>query len=660
MNMNSNNNQFLPGPGYDQYKVPIELFQQNRSKLANRLASSAIANTNPSSSSVVKKKSKKIVVLKGGISHSRYDTDFEPIFRQESYFWWLTGVKEPDCSIVISITIGGGSTGTGSTGTGTVGPTVRTVLFVPKLPAEYATIMGKIRSLEEWKNMYGVDDVLYSNEMDGYCGNYVYDDDHDSSSCQILLLKGPNTDSKSMYDEKTIGVGEVFPERTLSIFNMNNIDIDTTTLFPILADCRTIKSTLELQLMEHVTQITSFAHAYVMRNMNTTSQSNNNRIMYEYQCESLFKHYTYYNYGSRLTAYTSICGCGPNSAILHYGHTGEPNSRKIINEHDHCLFDMGAEYQCYASDITCSFPANGIFTPKYEAIYESVLNAQRAVYKLMAPGVSYVECHIAAELEIVKGLYKIGIVTIPDDEFDDDTTTIDTYIYINKKLEILVRDHRLGAVFMPHGLGHLIGIDAHDVGGYLHEYNDDTTRSNTTTTTTNNNNQQPLTPPRIEEPGLKSLRTARILQPNMVVTVEPGCYFIDHLLDEAFQPTNVLSKYLNKELINSEYRGYGGVRLEDVVTIISTKEKNKNNDSNINSEVNTSSSLLSSSNNKDYKKNNNDYYIHNFTLCPRTVKEIEYVMAGGKWPPMKDDAPELFRLKLTDANVSPLPSPPSI
>jgi len=395
--------------------------------------------------------------------------------------------------------------------------------------------------------------------------------------------------------------------------------------------------------------------------------------LYEYQCESLFKHYTYYNYGSRFTAYTSICGCGPNSAILHYGHTGEPNSRKIIHATDHCLFDMGAEYQCYASDITCSFPANGTFTPKYKAIYESVLNAQRAVYDLMAPGVSYVECHIAAELEIVKGLYNIGIVQIPASELDAfglntpgmlDKVRRD----INTKLETLVRDHRLGAVFMPHGLGHLIGIDTHDVGGYLQDYIDSATK-------------QPVTPPRIDKPGLKSLRTARILQPNMVVTVEPGCYFIDHLLDEAFQSTNVLSNYLNQELINAEYRGYGGVRLEDVVTLISTKKEqnnakdddydkdngNKNGNGNkkqkISSSVSSSTSSSSSSCSKNKNKNENEnkeYYLHNFTLCPRTVNEVEYVMSGGKWPPRKDEAPELCRLKLTDTTISPLPAPPSI
>jgi Xaa-Pro dipeptidase len=115
-------------------------------------------------------------------------------------------------------------------------------------------------------------------------------------------------------------------------------------------------------------------------------------------------------------------------------------------------------------------------------------------------------------------------------------------------------------------------------------------------------------PPRSSEPGLRSLRTSRIAEANMTLTVEPGCYFIDHLLDEALKGS--LGSYLDASLVE-EYRGFGGVRLEDVVVV-------------------TKSGMV------------------NYTLCPRTVDEIEYCMAGGKWPPLKDGAPELCRERLTD------------
>jgi Xaa-Pro dipeptidase len=107
---------------------------------------------------------------------------------------------------------------------------------------------------------------------------------------------------------------------------------------------------------------------------------------------------------------------------------------------------------------------------------------------------------------------------------------------------------------------------------------------------------------------------ARTLLDGMTLTVEPGCYFIDHLLDWALSKDSDLRTYLNDQVLNS-YRGFGGVRLEDVVLI--TKDG-----------------------------------FENLTICPRTVEEVEAVMNGAKWPPISDSDPSLGRLRLTNATVS--------
>lgn len=112
--------------------------------------------------------------------------------------------------------------------------------------------------------------------------------------------------------------------------------------------------------------------------------------MYEYQMESLFRHISYYTGGCRHIAYTCICGSGPNGAILHYGHAGAPNDKRI-NDGDMCLFDMGPEYNCYASDVTCSFPSNGKFTDKQKVIYNAVWDARNAVFEHAKPGVRWTE-----------------------------------------------------------------------------------------------------------------------------------------------------------------------------------------------------------------------------------------------------------------------------
>jgi Xaa-Pro dipeptidase len=145
---------------------------------------------------------------------------------------------------------------------------------------------------------------------------------------------------------------------------------------------------------------------------------------------------------------------------------------------------MGGEYYCYASDITCSYPATGKFNPKQKFIYETVLKSNRAVLNALKPGVSWLDMHLLADRIHLEELTKAGLLTGDIDE---------------------MMKHRIGAIFMPHGLGHFIGIDTHDVGGY-----NIGTRS--------------------DQDGLKSLRLVRNLDKGMVVTVEPGCYMIDYVI----------------------------------------------------------------------------------------------------------------------------------
>uniref|UniRef100_A0A4W3JYF4 Peptidase D n=1 Tax=Callorhinchus milii TaxID=7868 RepID=A0A4W3JYF4_CALMI len=289
-------------------------------------------------------------------------------------------------------------------------------------------------------------------------------------------------------------------------FSVNN-----TVLYPDMVECRVIKTDLEMEILRYTNRISSEAHKEVMKAVRVG--------MKEYELESLFEHYCYKRGGMRHTSYTCICGSGINSAVLHYGHASAPNDKTILDG-DLCLFDMGGEYYCYGSDITCTFPANGQFTADQRAIYEAVLRSSRAVMQAVRPGVAWPDMHRLADRVHLEELTKIGI--------------------LQGSVENMMKVH-LGAVFMPHGLGHFLGCDVHDVGGY------------------------PEGVDRIEEPGLRSLRTARVLLEGMVLTIEPGIYFIQHLLDPALaDPAQAC--FINADILG-RFRGFGGVRIEDDIAV---------------------------------------------------------------------------------------------
>jgi len=343
---------------------------------------------------------------------------------------------------------------------------------------------------------------------------------------KIYILDGINSDS----DQPPLNPAFPFLDHYL---------IDRTTIYYILAETRVVKSEEELQLLRFVNQLSSQAHIRVMQNIKP------NKGLKEYQSEALFRFHCHERGGARHLSYPCICASSDDAATLHY----------IINEKelkDGALFlnDMGARYHGYCADITCTYPINGKFTKHQAEIYNAVLKAQRQVIKTVKPGIKWDDMHLLAERIIVTDLIQLGLIK-------------------NTPIEELVEE-RIGAIFFPHGLGHFVGLQVHDVGGY-----------------------NPDCPERIMKLGLKSLRTRRTLKEGMVITVEPGCYFIHFAIENALKDDNK-AKYLNADKINEYCKQVSGIRIEDVITI--TKD---------------GCELLSD--------------------VPRQVEEIEKCMAGQDW-----------------------------
>jgi len=224
--------------------------------------------------------------------------------------------------------------------------------------------------------------------------------------------------------------------------------------------------------------------------------------------------------GAHGVPYDTIVGSGPNSAILHALPT-----QRIIKEGEFMLVDAGADIYDYCVDITRVFPSSNSITSQHKSLYQLVLKAHAECIAMAKPGVMWHDVHLQAAKAITEGLVDIGI--------------------LKGNVSALLEKEAI-AVFFPHGVGHLVGLRVRDTG---HEEN--------------------LHP--------KTYAGARVrvdieLEEDHFITVEPGCYFIDALLDDP----NVRSKYV--EDINwsevEKWKGIGGVRIEDNILI--TQDGNDN------------------------------------------------------------------------------------
>ncbi len=198
-----------------------------------------------------------------------------------------------------------------------------------------------------------------------------------------------------------------------------------------------------------------------------------------------------------------------------------------LEEGDLLLVDSGAESPAhYASDITRTMPVTGTFSSQQRDIYEVVLAANEAAIEAAAPGVTNRELHMIAARKIAQGLKDVGVMKGN----------------VDKAVEAGAH-----ALFFPHGLGHMIGLDVHDmedlgdVVGY--EPGDD----------------------RSSQFGLNALRLAKKLEPGFVITIEPGVYFIAALV-ERWEGAGRHKGHIRYEKLE-DYCGLGGVRIEDDVLI---------------------------------------------------------------------------------------------
>ena len=212
--------------------------------------------------------------------------------------------------------------------------------------------------------------------------------------------------------------------------------------------------------------------------------------------------------------YGNIVALNEHAAVLHYTELGRQAPQPLRS----FLIDAGASAHGYASDITRTYAADG--HDEFAAMVQAVDAAQQRMCAAVRPGFDYRQLHIDAHLSLMTVLKDFGVLRVSPQ------TALETGV---------------SAAFFPHGIGHSIGLQVHDVAGFA---GDDAGT-------------------RIERPqGHPYLRLTRVLQPGMVVTIEPGVYFIDMLLDEVKRAGHAESIDWNRVDV---FRPYGGIRIEDEV-----------------------------------------------------------------------------------------------
>ena len=331
------------------------------------------------------------------------DTEYE--FRQDSDFFYLTGLEEPDAVLVLAPKHGEHCS----------------VLFLRDRNRALEIWNGKRLGVEAAVSALGVDAAYPIGELEQRLPQ---------------LMAGAHT---LWYD---LGKRDAMDRTMLAALDSARTATRRKGAAPhaiaqassVLHPLRLIKSQDEVVKMRRAAEITALGHLAGMR---VTRPG-----IYEYEVEAAIE-YEYRRSGAQREAYESIVGGGDNATILHY-----TCNRDQLADGTLVLVDSGCEFEYYASDVTRTWPVNGRFSPEQRAIYEIVLAAQAAAIKEIAPERPQSAFHQAAIRTITEGLIDLGL--------------------LNGNVDENIEKERYRDYYM-HGTGHWIGLDVHDVGRYRNE-----------------------------------------------------------------------------------------------------------------------------------------------------------------------------------------------
>lgn len=371
----------------------------------------------------------------------------------------------------------------------------REIIFGDDLSIDDVVFMGQESSLEERSGKVGIYEVRPSSDLPGFI------DKAKDAGRQIHFIPPYRKEHEL---------------RLASLFQSKSVDFKekaSVELIKAIVKLRSIKSGSEIAEIEKGVNTTLKMQ---LRAMELAAAGLSESDLYS----EIFKIALSEGNGTSFPPIMTIDG-----QILHNHFRGNK-----LKSGDMILCDCGAEtFSNYAGDVTRTFPVDGKFTVKQKEIYDIVHTAYTNAVAELRPGKLFKDIHLVACESIARGLTKMGLMK------GDPVAAV-----------------KAGAhtVFFQCGLGHMMGLDVHDMENLGEEYVGYTEDSKQST-----------------EFGFKSLRLGKALEPGMVLTVEPGIYFIPELI-ELRKSQNMFHEFINYDKVET-YKDFGGIRIEDDFLIIS-------------------------------------------------------------------------------------------
>lgn len=395
------------------------------------------------------------------------------------------------------------------------------ILWVPHVAPSDVLWYGSKPSPQRCMELSDVDDARYAAQLPGYVGR------HHAAASTVYVLHADQ--SPPLHPEGGAGAGPPLPPAKSST--------DDARLRPAMDRARVVKTDYEVAMIRRANDVSSAAHRSVAGRLL--------RLTNERDVEALFQAACHMR-GTRSQAYGAIAGAGANAATLHYVDNDAPLVGSQL-----VLVDAGCEWDCYASDVTRTMPLSGSFSPRAAAVHAIVQRMQEECIARVRPGAVYYHLHLHAAAVALTGLLQLGILRGHRDDIARAGTV---------------------AAFFPHGLGHHVGLEVHDVDGGFPLLAPSHPRRFL------GGKRVAVTPEALAamaeelkaDGGTSSApegtSTKGKLRPNMVVTVEPGIYFCRPFLEAAFLANPKHARFIDADVLEGFYP-VGGVRIEDCILV---------------------------------------------------------------------------------------------